>query len=103
MNDEPFLTKPPVLGEPQFSDRATEAFKNPAKTKRSRIAKEPQYSPEYLIALAQLHDSISQKPGLTAKQQYILELVKEQVRAKTCTVDEATRRAIASADVVFGG
>ncbi|MBD2076274.1 hypothetical protein H6F86_20805 [Phormidium sp. FACHB-592] len=61
-----------------------------------------EYTPEELTAIALLHDSMCQKPEMTARQQYILELVKEQLRVKTCTMDEATKRAIASADLVFG-
>jgi hypothetical protein len=50
----------------------------------------------------ELQEIVKEQTKLTARQQYILELVKEQVRARTCTMDEATKRAIASAALVFG-
>lgn len=59
--------------------------------------------PESLNALARIQEALNYTTvdGLTARQQYILELVKEQMRSGI-SIDEATERAVRSADIVFG-
>ena len=101
MNEEPFVKLSPELPEPECREQIAEKFKAPSRRSRQGST-EQQHTPEYITAIARLNDSTNYRPGLTAQQQYIMELVKAQIQAEGCLSSHATERAMRSADVVFG-
>lgn len=100
MNDDRFIFPDNYPDhEPQTNNRMAKRFNNPPK--KSRVVKNDQ-DPEYLTALARLVDATNYRPGLTAKQQFTLELLKAYVAANGGVGSQSVKQAMQAAEQVFG-